>query len=117
MQGFVRGAIKGALLVWTVHWAVATWAYLQQHSIVVQQGFGGDGIQMWEVFNIQMIAAHTLVRWLGGVVIMLLMLRFLRQRARITVRHSPGRDPSPCAAPPAANAAPGAATVVGSLPQ
>lgn len=82
MQGFVRGAIKGALLVWTVHWAIATWAYLQEHSIVVQQGFGGDGIQMWEVFNIKMIAAHTLIRWLGGVVVMLLMLRALRTRDR-----------------------------------
>jgi hypothetical protein len=67
----VRLGVYGALVLWTAFWVVDGWAYLQQHSIVVQQGFGADGIQLWEVFNIKMIAAHHAVRWLGGIAVAL----------------------------------------------
>jgi hypothetical protein len=81
MRSVMRGAVLGLLAVWTVHWFVDGWAYLQEHSIVVQQGFGSDGVQLWEVFNIKMVAAHHAVRWLAGVAVGLVALHLLRRRA------------------------------------
>lgn len=79
-HGFMRGGIVGLLVVWTAHWLVAGWAYLQEHSIVVQQGFGPDGIQMWEIFNIKMVAAHHAIRWGAGAVAAGIALYLLRRR-------------------------------------
>jgi hypothetical protein len=76
-----RAVVILAAAAWTIYWLVAGWAYLQEHSIVVQQGFGGDGIQLWEVFNIKMVAAHHAVRWMAGLLPMLGSLWLLQRRS------------------------------------
>jgi hypothetical protein len=76
----LQGALIVALSVWTVYWLRSGHAYLHEHSIVMQQGFGGDGVQMWEIFNIKMVAAHQALRWLAGFAPGALLLVLLRRR-------------------------------------
>jgi hypothetical protein len=76
-----RAAVILAAAAWTIYWLVSGWAYLQAHSIVVQQGFGADGIQLWEIFNIKMVAAHHAVRWMGGLLPLLGVLYLLQRRS------------------------------------
>jgi hypothetical protein len=77
----LRGAIYAGLVVWTAYWLVSGRAYMYEHSIVMQQGFGADGIQMWEIFNLKMVAAHHAVRWFGGAVVAAIGLYLLRRPA------------------------------------
>lgn len=92
VHGRLRQAAFAAVLFWTVYWTIAGWEYLQLHSIVVQQGFGGDGVQLWEIFNIKMVAAHQAIRWAGGVVALGAVVWLLeRPRARRAVRRAGSR--------------------------
>lgn len=79
----MRGMVVTILLAWSAYWLVDGYRYLHEHSIVMQQGFGGDGIQMWEVFNLKMIAAHHFLRWLVGPVLLLPVILLLRHRRRV----------------------------------
>jgi hypothetical protein len=92
VRRMARLAVYAMVVIWTFYWIVDGWAYLQQHSIVVQQGFGGDGIQMWEIFDIQMVASHHAVRWLGGVLAAVAGLYLLRSDS--------ARQPRPLATEP-----------------
>jgi hypothetical protein len=77
MRTTARRILYLGITLWTAYWLVTGWAYMQEHSIVVQQGFGADGIQMWEVFNIKMVAAHHAIRWAAGLVVAALLHRAL----------------------------------------
>jgi hypothetical protein len=81
----LRGLLVVALLGWTGYWLVNGHAYMGAHSIVMQQGFGSDGIQMWEVFNLKMVAAHHFLRWLAGTVLLLPLFRLVGRRQRRVV--------------------------------
>jgi hypothetical protein len=79
----LRGLLVVALLGWTGYWLVNGHAYMGAHSIVMQQGFGSDGIQMWEIFNLKMVAAHCFLRWLAGAALIatgFLLIGRLRRR-------------------------------------
>jgi hypothetical protein len=82
LRRLLCGAVWLALAVWTGYWIVNGRAYLYEHSIVMQQGFGGDGVQLWEIFNVKMVAAHHAIRWGAGVVVAALMLGLLRRRTQ-----------------------------------
>jgi hypothetical protein len=77
-----RSTLLVGLALWTAYWVRAGWAHLQAESVVVQQGFGGDGVQMWELFDLQMIAAYPLLRWLPGAVALVGGWLFLRAREK-----------------------------------
>jgi hypothetical protein len=81
----LRGLLVTVLLVWTGYWLVDGYHYMHEHSIVMQQGFGSDGIQMWEVFNLKMVAAHHFLRWLAGAVLLLPLFRLVGRRHRRVV--------------------------------
>jgi hypothetical protein len=78
----LQGALAVAMVVWTVIWFRSGYAYLGEHSLVMQQGFGGDGIQMWEIFDIKMVALHPGLRWLGGLLPAAFALVLLKRRER-----------------------------------
>jgi hypothetical protein len=84
-----------ALAGWTGYWAVTGYAFLQQESIVMQQGFGDDGIQLWELFNIQMLAAHYVVRWLPGALLLLGGVYLVRRALRPDHAGTAARRPAP----------------------
>jgi hypothetical protein len=92
-----RRTVLLGLAAWTIYWLVSGWAYMQEHSIVVQQGFGGDGIQMWEIFNLKMVAAHHAIRWAAGAVLAALTLRAL---ARKQAEAANAPQPASAAQPP-----------------
>jgi hypothetical protein len=77
-----RSTLLFGLAIWTAYWLRAGWTHMQAESIVVQNGFGGDGIQMWELFDLQMVAAHPLLRWLPGAVVLFGGWLWLRRRER-----------------------------------
>jgi hypothetical protein len=77
------GVMLATLLVlWTAYWLPSGWAHLKAESLVVQNGFGGDGVQMWELFDLKMTVAYTVVRWLPGVVMIGGVWWWLRRRRR-----------------------------------
>jgi hypothetical protein len=55
---------------WTAWWVPRGWAHMKAESLVVQNGFGGDGVQLWEIFDLKMTVAYTVVRWLPGAVLL-----------------------------------------------
>lgn len=65
-----RVVLLTLLVLWTAWWVPQGWAHLQAESLVVQNGFGGDGVQMWEIFDLKMTVAYTVVRWLPGAVVL-----------------------------------------------
>jgi hypothetical protein len=87
MRKAMRATIGAGLVFWTAYWLISGGAYLFEHSLVMQQGLGGDGLQMWEVFDVKMVAAHPALRWAAGVVPALLLLRALRPRADRAAEH------------------------------
>jgi hypothetical protein len=97
----VRVGIYAVLVVWTAWWLIDGWAYLQAHSSVVQHGFGGDGVQLWEVFNIKMVAAHHAIRWLGGVLPALGVLYLLQRRTARGTAASAAEAPGNAVSAPA----------------
>jgi hypothetical protein len=71
-SAILRGMLVTVLLAWSGYWLVDGYHYMHEHSVVMQQGFGSDGIQMWEIFNLKMAAAHHFLRWLPGAVLLLI---------------------------------------------
>lgn len=82
LRRFVQIAVGMGLMGWTIYWLVSGRAYLYEHSLVMQQGLGGDGLQMWEIFDVKMVAAHHAVRWAAGAVPAAVLLRLLHRQAR-----------------------------------
>jgi hypothetical protein len=78
----LRGMLVTVLLAWSAYWLVSGYHYMHEHSIVMKQGFGSDGIQMWEIFNLKMAAAHHFLRWLPGAVLLVAMMLLTRGRRR-----------------------------------
>jgi hypothetical protein len=77
-----RSTLLAGLALWTAYWLHYGWGHLKAESVVVQQGFGGDGIQMWELFDLQMVAAHCLLRWAPGALLLFGGWYWLRRRER-----------------------------------
>jgi hypothetical protein len=69
------------LVAWTAYWAHYGWGHMLAESIVAREGFGGDGIQLWELFNLQMAFMHCVVRWAPGALLLLGGFLYLRRRA------------------------------------
>ena len=82
-SAILRGILVTVLLAWSGFWLVDGYHYMHEHSVVMQQGFGSDGIQMWEIFNLKMVAGHHFLRWLAGAVLLLPMFLLLRGRRRV----------------------------------
>jgi hypothetical protein len=83
-----RSTLLIGLAFWTAYWVRAGWQHLQAESVVAQQGFGGDGVQMWELFDLQMVGAYPLLRWLPGAVLLLGGWLYLRRRAAAGARRT-----------------------------
>jgi hypothetical protein len=81
-SAILRGLLVMVLLSWSGYWLVDGYHYMHEHSVVMQQGFGSDGIQMWEVFNLKMIAAHHFLRWVAGAVLIVPMFLLIGRRQR-----------------------------------
>jgi hypothetical protein len=79
---FLPAALLLAFAAWTAFWAHYAWGHLFTESIVAREGFGGDGVQMWELFNLQMALAHCLVRWAPGAAVLLGGWFYSRRRGR-----------------------------------
>jgi hypothetical protein len=77
-----RSTLLIGLVLWTAYWLRYGWAHLQAESIVMQQGFGGDGVQMWELFDLQMVALHCVMRWAPGAAVLFGTWYWLRRRER-----------------------------------
>jgi hypothetical protein len=93
-----RSTLLVGLVLWTAYWLQAGWAYMQEHSIAVQTRFGGDGMQMWEFFDVQMVAAYPFLRWAPGAIVLLGAWAWLRRRERraAAVTAAAPQSPTPC---------------------
>jgi hypothetical protein len=78
----VRSWLAVLLGVWTAYWLAAGRAHMRAESVVVQNGFGGDGVQMWELFDLQMVALYPLLRWLPVAALLLGGWFWVRRRER-----------------------------------
>jgi hypothetical protein len=77
-----RSTLLAGFAIWTAYWLRAGWAHMEAESVVVQHGFGGDGVQMWELFDLHMVAAHCLLRWAPGAIVLFGGWYWLRRRER-----------------------------------
>jgi hypothetical protein len=77
-----RSTLLAGFAIWTAYWLRAGWAHMRAESVVVQQGFGGDGVQMWELLDLHMVAAHCLLRWAPGAIVLFSGWYWLRARER-----------------------------------
>jgi hypothetical protein len=82
LRRVLQVAVAVVFTAWTAYWLISGRAYLYEHSLVMQQGLGGDGLQMWEIFDVKMVAAHHAIRWAAGALPAALLLRMLHRQGR-----------------------------------
>jgi hypothetical protein len=72
------------LAVWTTYWAAVIWTEVRT-STTLGQGEGIHEVAAHDVFQVLFVAAHGGVRWMAGVVALLLvgLAIFLRRRAAV----------------------------------